>query len=192
MSKPQIWYPKVGSKKMNSQWVRKSRHAKWIVNSIFELGRVVLGLTLLFTGVTKIRHPYVFLTTVYQYELLGPKAGEFTAMTLPWVELLTGLCLLSGVLLGGALLSATFLMAIFTFAQASVAYRHITVQCGCFSLGEPTMVSLPTITRTSLFLVLAATCLFCWVLELHAQNRLPSAVAAAHLAAPDTSTSGLI
>ncbi|MHC4739886.1 MAG: MauE/DoxX family redox-associated membrane protein [Planctomycetota bacterium] len=61
------------------------------------------------------RQPYDFLSSVYSYELVGPRLGMFVVMILPGLELLVGICLVGGIFIGGALLTSAAMAAMFTF-----------------------------------------------------------------------------
>lgn len=124
--------------------------------------RIALGFAFLAGSLPKMRQPYDFLSTVYEYELVGPELGMLVAMILPWFELFLGACLLGGVFLGGAFLSTIMLMALFTFAQASAVIGGLDIACGCFATSSKDVVGFATITRTVLLLlgaVAAYTCL---------------------------------
>jgi len=94
--------------------------------------RLVLGGMLLWAGLTKARQPFEFLSTVYDYRLLGPSAGLVVAAALPWLEMIAGCCLLTGVMVEGSLVVATALTAMFAMAIASAWYRGLGINCGCF------------------------------------------------------------
>ena len=64
--------------------------------------RLGLGCLFLWSGVSKIQLPHNFLGDVYAYRLVSPVLGVFVALVLPWLELLVGACLLSGVFVTGA------------------------------------------------------------------------------------------
>src|SRR5210317_1320702 len=77
--------------------------------------RFILGFVFLMGSLPKICQPYDFLGDVYGYEIVGPKLGVLIAMTLPWAEMLVGICMLSSIFIGGALLVSMGLGAMFTF-----------------------------------------------------------------------------
>ena len=95
--------------------------------------RLGLGCLFLYSSLPKIRQPYDFLSSVYKYELVGPKLGVLAAMVLPRLELLVGICLVGGIFVGGALLVSIAMAAMFSFAIASALYRGLNISCGCFS-----------------------------------------------------------
>jgi hypothetical protein len=100
--------------------------------------QITLGVILLMAALPKIRQPYDFLADVYGYELLSPKLGQLLTMTLPWIELLTAICLLGRVAISGALLVAAGMGAMFSLAVGWALYQGLTISCGCFgSASEP-------------------------------------------------------
>lgn len=63
--------------------------------------RLGMGAMFIASSLPKICQPYDFLSSVYHYELVGPQLGLLVAMTLPWLELLVGICLVGGIWTGG-------------------------------------------------------------------------------------------
>jgi putative oxidoreductase len=125
--------------------------------------RLALGCLFLWSSLPKIRQPYDFLSAVYSYELVGPKLGMLTAMALPWLELLVGICLVGGIFVSGALLATVAMAAMFTFVIASALYRGLEISCGCFKPSDPAIISYSTLLRAALILIFsiaAYTCLF--------------------------------
>ena len=108
--------------------------------------RLVLGCMFLIGALPKIRQPYDFLGDVYGYELVGPKLGMFVAMTLPWVELFVGICLLGSIFIGSALLLSIVMGAMFTFVLSWAIYHGLDISCGCFGAGS-SMIGYGTLIR---------------------------------------------
>ncbi|MFH1616423.1 MAG: MauE/DoxX family redox-associated membrane protein [Planctomycetota bacterium] len=65
-----------------------------VFESFLYFVRVAIGCMFIYSSLPKIRQPYDFLASVYSYELVGPKVGMFVAMTLPFLELIVGICLI--------------------------------------------------------------------------------------------------
>lgn len=107
--------------------------------------QLLLGLLYLWSSAPKIRQPYDFLGSVYNYELVGPKLGILAAITIPWLELLIGICLIGGIFVGGALLISTGLGVMFTYVLSSALYRGLEITCGCFGSAE--IIGYPTLIR---------------------------------------------
>ncbi len=118
---------------------------------IFAL-RMTVGGTMLLTGLSKLQHPYEFLSALYGYELFGPEGAILLALCVPWLEIVVGVSLLSGLLHGGAFLVATLLGAAFVFSQAHVLYNGIETACGCLLGAKESPVGPLTIAESTLFL----------------------------------------
>ena len=117
--------------------------------------RLGLGCLFLYSGLPKIRQPYDFLSSVYNYELVGPKFGILVAMVLPWLELLVGICLVGGIFVSGALLVSMVMGAMFAFAIASALYRGLNISCGCFSTSSAEQIGYTTLMRACGILLLS-------------------------------------
>lgn len=126
-----------------------------VISNFAILVRIGLGCMFLWSSLPKIRQPYDFLSDVYSYELVGPKLGMLVAMTLPWMELLVGICLVGGIFVGGALLASVGLGATFTFVIASALYRGLEISCGCFSSSAGDQISYLTLVRAIVILLLS-------------------------------------
>lgn len=115
--------------------------------------RLGLGCLFLWSSLPKIRQPYDFLSSVYNYELVGPKLGVLVAMTLPWAELLVGICLVGGIFVSGALLVSIGMAAMFAFVLASALYRGLDISCGCFSASDAGVIGYSTLIRDCVILL---------------------------------------
>ncbi len=133
--------------------LRKDLRA-WVGGFTFFV-RVGLGCMFLASALLKIRQPYDFLSTVYSYELVGPKLGTVVAMVMPWLEMLVGICLLGGVFVSGALLTCAGMGAMFTFVLASALYRGLDISCGCFTSSVGGRISYITLIRAIVILVVS-------------------------------------
>jgi uncharacterized membrane protein YphA (DoxX/SURF4 family) len=117
--------------------------------------RLGLGVALLWAGLSKFREPFDFLNNVYAYELTGPRLGLLVAVVLPTFEVVTAICLLSGLFVGGALAAATLAGGVFVIAQALALHRGRFITCGCFGAGSDGVVGSGTLLRASLLLATA-------------------------------------
>ncbi len=118
--------------------------------------RLGLGFLFIVSSIPKIRQPYMFLGSVYGYELVGAKTGVLVAMLLPWAELFTGVCLVGGVFVGGALLASLGMGVLFTFVLASALWRQLDISCGCFSSSAAGKISYMTLVRAIAITLLSA------------------------------------
>ena len=96
------------------------------------LVRVVLGGVLVYASWHKIADPPDFAKIIYNYRLFPPASIHMLAVFVPWIELVAGLALISGIgLRGGALMAALF----FSFFILALSYnlaRECPTICGCF------------------------------------------------------------
>ncbi len=103
----------------------------WMI--IFYASRFFLGAVFLYASYDKILNPQAFAQAVYNYQILPDGLINLTALVLPWLELLIGLCLISGLWLPGATVISTCILAIFFGALVFNLIRGLDINCGCFS-----------------------------------------------------------
>jgi uncharacterized membrane protein YphA (DoxX/SURF4 family) len=120
--------------------------------------RLALGGILLLAGIVKLRQPYRFLGTVYEYQLVGGGAGQVVAALLPWLEVVTAVCLLTGICVRGALLTSLVMLLVFSGVLARSLLHSDSIACGCFGSDDP--ISLWTLSRAGLLALLAAVTLW--------------------------------
>ncbi len=99
--------------------------------------RVVLGGIFLYAGGMKIADPVTFAGNVAAYKLLPTFGNYLVATTLPWVELLCGLLLVTGCRLRAATLIGLLMYLLFVVALTSAIVRGLDIDCGCFRQGGP-------------------------------------------------------
>jgi putative oxidoreductase len=106
---------------------------------------IVLGLALggvfLYASHDKILQPAEFAKIVYHYQVVGPSqtlapwVPNLFAVTLPWIELVAGACLIVGLWRREAAAVSAVLLLAFVLAVSSALLRGIDIQnCGCFSV----------------------------------------------------------
>lgn len=120
------------------------------------LARLLLGAVFLYASFDKIANPEAFAKAVYNYQILPDSTVNLVAVTLPWIELLLGVCLIAGFWLPGATMVSTGLLIVFVSAMAYNEVRGLDVHCGCFSTepgGGPEGFS--PLIRDSLFIVVS-------------------------------------
>jgi uncharacterized membrane protein YphA (DoxX/SURF4 family) len=125
-----------------------------LIRAFALLARIGLGCLFLCSALPKIRQPYDFLHDVYNYEIVGPRLGLLIAMSLPWMELLAAVCLLSGIFISGALLVCVGMAAMFSFVVTWALYQGLDISCGCFGSGTEKITYL-TLIRALIVLLLS-------------------------------------
>lgn len=99
--------------------------------------RLCLGGLMAWAGFAKLQDPAAFAEEIGNYRLL-PMLAPLASVTLPMVELVGGLALLTprGPWRQGAALLNLGLLAVFTLAVTSTRVRGIDLSCGCFGTGS--------------------------------------------------------
>jgi uncharacterized membrane protein YphA (DoxX/SURF4 family) len=97
--------------------------------------RWVLAGLLILAALSKIANPTEFQGSLAAYKLPLPDALlRFTAVVLPWLELLTGFLLVAGNARRAALVWAAALFAVFVLATGQAWARGLDIGCGCFNM----------------------------------------------------------
>jgi uncharacterized membrane protein YphA (DoxX/SURF4 family) len=98
--------------------------------------RILLGAVFVWAGLSKVGSPLATLATVYSYQITMPdQLAEAIAAALPWLEILVGLALLSGLLLRAALVWTVVLLVGFAALTGQAWWRDLPIDCGCMDLG---------------------------------------------------------
>jgi putative oxidoreductase len=102
---------------------------------------LVLGGVFVYASLSKIEDPRAFAKIIYHYQVIGPSAffgfvpANLVAVSLPWIELLAGVLLITGLWRREAAVITAIMLAVFVVAVASTMVRGIDIQnCGCFAL----------------------------------------------------------
>jgi uncharacterized membrane protein YphA (DoxX/SURF4 family) len=119
-----------------TKWL-ESKPVEWLI-------AIALGGIFLYAAVAKIQEPREFARIIYHYRLLGPSAHlphllpNTLAVTLPWIEALAGLLLVTSLWRREAALLTAAMLVVFLVAVTYALVMGIDVQkCGCFgSHGE--------------------------------------------------------
>jgi putative oxidoreductase len=100
-----------------------------------------LGAVFLYAAYDKILHPADFARIVYHYQLIGPNqhvgpwASNLLAVTLPWLEVVLGVALVTGFWRREAAALTSVLLVVFVVAVSAALLRGIDIEnCGCFSV----------------------------------------------------------
>jgi uncharacterized membrane protein YphA (DoxX/SURF4 family) len=113
-----------------SRYISRSR----IQHRLEFLFRFFLGGVFLWAGGTKIVNPHEFANIISNYQLLPDSFVNIVAVWLPWIEVLCGLLLISGLWVEGSLVIINTLLIVFIVALVSNWIRGIDVDCGCFAV----------------------------------------------------------
>ena len=96
--------------------------------------QLALGAIFIVAAIPKIVDPPSFAHMVYNYRILPSGLINITALTMPWLEILTGLALILGVWVRPARWLITAMLVVFIIAIAINLARNNAIDCGCFDV----------------------------------------------------------
>lgn len=142
--------------------------------------RLVLGGLFLAAGLSKVGAPLQVLATIYSYQIVVPDAlANLIAHTLPWMEIVVGLALLSGLWLPVTAGWTAAMLAVFIVLTAQAWWRGLPIDCGCIDLSalHPALAALGTPAGATLRnIVLLALCgALLWMARGGGKKRRPGA-----------------
>ena len=97
--------------------------------------QILAGLIFLAAALPKIADLVAFSGSVHNFHLdpiVPVAATNLLAMTIPWIELVAGLALVTGVRPRAGAIVYTVLMAGFTVGVVAAMARGLSFDCGCF------------------------------------------------------------
>jgi uncharacterized membrane protein YphA (DoxX/SURF4 family) len=101
----------------------------------------------------KINDPSTFSDDIRAYQIVPFGFENFLAIILPWLELLTGLALVIGVMVDGAALLSIGLLVVFIIAISSAILRGFNIECGC-GLKEDEIVGAQKLLENTIFFLM--------------------------------------
>ncbi len=123
--------------------------------------RMILGGLFIYAGALKIADPVVFAGNVAAYAILPTFGNYLVAATLPWVELICGVLLLTGYRLRAGATLIILMNLVFTVALASAIIRGLEIDCGCFRQAGPKTTPMSALLRD--LGLMAGTLLLLWL-----------------------------
>lgn len=103
---------------------------KWFIIAL----RIGFGAILIAASIDKLLHPIQFSQAVENYQVFGEVLSRWTAIWLPYLEILTGVLLILGVWFDAAAILNFLMMGIFFLALTQAYARGLDINCGCFSV----------------------------------------------------------
>jgi len=99
--------------------------------------RIVLGAVFVYAAWLKLRDPWqMFAMSIDSYQLLPMWAVRVVARTLPWVELLLGILLITGFWLRASATAVSLMLLVFFSLIVRAWAKGMEISCGCFGPGE--------------------------------------------------------
>src|SRR3989339_2268683 len=130
------------------------RFSTWIRHPFSALMvRFYIGGLFIYASLNKINYPAEFSDNIASYLLVPHFLVNPMAVFLPWIELVSGVCLVAGIRVRASAAVISTLLGIFTLAVTMVLVKKTPIDCGCFqNVGDP--VSLLTVGRDLLWLAM--------------------------------------
>ena len=126
--------------------------------SLARATRIALALLFLAAAPNKIISPADFAADISYYLILPDVLINFTALTLPWLEMVVAFLLICRAWTGPALFLANSMLIVFLGAILSAYFRGIDLNCGCFSSAPGTSDDMVFyIVRDVIFVVIGLT-----------------------------------
>lgn len=139
------------------------------------IARVLLGVWFVYSGGLKLWGTGLdrFVTDIGNYKLVPPPLDAMAAYTVPWLELLAGLCLMLGLLMRGAIGVLFGLVVGFCVFIAWAWFQQLDISCGCHGSDAPIQYWAKVVE----FMVYFALLSWLWRLEgkvpaVHAEQKL--------------------
>lgn len=114
--------------------------------------RIVVGLVFIFAGIEKIADPDSFAESIENYKILPLAFVNFIAISIPWLELMTGMLLVFGISVKENSIIIGSLLILFVVLVASAVLRGLDIECGCFGTLDGQKVGLRKIAENIILL----------------------------------------
>ena len=95
--------------------------------------RCLLGAIFIWAGVVKVWGPMDFLVSIYGYDLGLPETFvRITVVVLPWIEILSGIAIISRIWQQAGLILSALMLTAFLVFTGQAWLRGLDISCGCF------------------------------------------------------------
>ena len=103
------------------------------------VARVLLGLWFLYAGGLKVFVTGLgaFTKDIANYKMVAQPLDAFIAYSVPWLEIVAGICLMVGWMRRGAILTLFGLVFAFSFSIGWAWWHQLDISCGCLGSDEP-------------------------------------------------------
>jgi uncharacterized membrane protein YphA (DoxX/SURF4 family) len=127
--------------------------------------RIVLGGLFMYASFDKMANPQAFADIINNYRMLPVQLVNPLAIFLPWLELITGLFLITGKWVKSSLLLYSIFLLIFIIGLSQALIRGLDISCGCFSVNPSTTSEVWLRIAEDIFLLFISVNLFKYLPE---------------------------
>ena len=96
--------------------------------------QIALGIFFVVASLPKLGDPPSFAHMIYNYRIVPGALINLMALTMPWIELLSGLALILGVWKDAARTIIAAMLLVFIVAISVNLVRNNAIDCGCFDV----------------------------------------------------------
>ena len=96
------------------------------------ISRLVLGSIFIYSGIYKVTNPQIFLRAVENLGIFSDSLENIVVYAFPWIELVLGSLLITGLLARKAALGSAILLIFFISITVINSFKGNLVPCGCF------------------------------------------------------------
>ncbi|MEO6694227.1 MAG: MauE/DoxX family redox-associated membrane protein [Ignavibacteria bacterium] len=108
---------------------------KFLSNKYFLIAlRIIVGGIFIYASLDKLLNQEMFSKAIYNYKFLPGIFINFFAITIPYIELIAGIFLISGIFKRGSSLIISILLILFIVALVQAYARGLDINCACFEL----------------------------------------------------------
>lgn len=125
------------------------------INYIIAITRLYLAVYFILSGLGKINNLEYFANSIENYRLFPLVLINILAITIPWIELISGSLLLLGVFVKENSIIIATLLFLFTIAVFSAVIRNLNIDCGCHGTVDGQKVGLLKIIENVFLFILA-------------------------------------
>ncbi|TDU67285.1 methylamine utilization protein MauE [Prosthecobacter fusiformis] len=115
---------------------------------------LLFGGVFVYAGLLKAWDPASFVMDVRSFDLVPDPYAAWVAMFLPWLEVFSGLAVITSLFRKGGLLILNTSLLAFLIAIGISWHRGIDIQCGCFGSSQASSNYLDLILRDAALLLL--------------------------------------
>ena len=98
--------------------------------------RYVLGAVFIYASYDKIIDPHTFSDLIDNYHITPIFINNLAALFIPWLELIIGISLITGIYKNASINIVIALLIWFIFILSQAVLRGINTSCGCFKVTE--------------------------------------------------------
>ncbi|MBK8981502.1 MAG: DoxX family membrane protein [Ignavibacteria bacterium] len=96
--------------------------------------RLILGVVFIYASLDKLYNQEEFSRAIYNYKFFPEIFINIFAIVVPYLEIICGILIITGIYLRGSSLIITLMLFFFIIALTQAYIRGLDISCGCFSL----------------------------------------------------------